>query len=137
MYDRTMLTVLPAANVTLATGVPAAFTLTQAAGTEGNSPYTAGAAGIVDSILLQIATATVWPTTALVLAVHVNDVEVGVVTIPTGLAQGVNRRFRLLDVAGASRAFKAGDVLKVEIKTQPAGAGLAGSAIPYLGIRSE
>jgi len=139
MYDRTMLTVLPAVHATPATGIPAALNMVLAAGTEGNAPHHAAASGVVDSLLLQWSIEPTWDTTALVLAVHINDVEVGTVTVPDASAlQGELVHYKIEPKAGVSRAFKPGDVLKVEIKTQPADSGVpGGAATPYLGVRTE
>jgi hypothetical protein len=93
--------------------------------------------GIIDSIFLQVTTATVYATTLCVLAVHVNDVEVGTVSLPTGITINTMRGFKVVPSAGKNLFYKAGDVLKIEIKVQGAGAGLAGAGIPYLGVRSS
>lgn len=86
--------------------------------------------GVVTGIILDVTVATVFATLPLILAVHVDDVEVATATIPTATTVG-HHFFRLDPVAGKNPSFGSGQTVELEIKQQGTGAGLAGSWIPY------
>ena len=132
MYDRGGLTFLPNHNVAVATGAPASFVLDQAAGTECSLAYTALTHGRIHSLFYSVTVVTAYTTLPAILAIHVNDVEVGTVTIPTGSAAGLERHVAVTPAAGKVLDFKPGDVLKIEVKQQPTGGTVTGGISPTL-----
>lgn len=129
-YDRGGSVVLPSLAATGA-ALDAALDLDQAATTEAPIALTVRCKGRVLGLLYTVAEAIECSTTAGVLAFHINDVEV--MTMAVVDATAVDTMVMILGTlaSGQNGEFKAGDVLKLEIKTQLVDAGATtGQIVP-------
>lgn len=126
--DRSGLTLGPVMNTTAA-GVPNAFSIDQAAGTEMNVALAIPTSGRLHSVYLSfLVVATQFDTLPPIFAVHINDVEVATFTFASGLAAGTKLFVPLTRAANQSLRITPGDVVKFEIKQQPTdSSGVTGS----------
>lgn len=133
MYDRGGLVFLPQHNPAAATGAPSSWDLDQAATAEALLAFPAPTHGRLHSLFYSVTEATLYDTLPAIVAVHVNDVEVGTVTITTGKAQGVDAVQPIVVASGKVLDFKPGDIIKLEIKQRPTSSGgVTGQISPHL-----
>jgi hypothetical protein len=121
-YDRGGLTILPNFGADASSQLTA-FDLDAAAGTEALIAMTMITHGKLWGVCYDVAEVLACDTTDPVVALHINDVEVGTFTIADGTGAGVRGFVAMTPVAGTDPTFEPGDVLKVEIKTRLVDAG--------------
>jgi hypothetical protein len=124
MYSRGGISFLPEHHTSAS--LPAVFDLDQNAPTEMSAALPIPFHGRILALAFVVAEVTAYTTLSAILAIHINDVEVGTVTIPTGIALNAHRCIAVVPNATNPPNFKPGDILKVEIKQRPTGGTVTG-----------